>query len=35
MEAGLLLVASEGEPHGIRNTGDERLLVLTLLAPAP
>lgn len=35
MEAGLLLVAPEGAPHGIRNTGDERLLVLALLAPAP
>lgn len=35
MEAGLLLVAPEGVPHGIRNTGEERLLVLTFLAPAP
>ena len=35
MEAGLLLVAPEGVPHGIRNTGDERLVVLAVLAPAP
>ena len=26
---------SEGAPHGIRNTGTERLLVLVILAPAP
>ena len=35
MHAGVLLVAPEGTPHGIRNTGTERLLVLTILAPAP
>jgi quercetin dioxygenase-like cupin family protein len=35
MEPGLLLVAPEGVPHGIRNTGAERLLVLAVLAPAP
>lgn len=35
MEAGLLLVAPEGVPHGIRNTGAARLLVLAVLAPAP
>jgi mannose-6-phosphate isomerase-like protein (cupin superfamily) len=35
MEAGTLLVAPEGVPHGIRNTGDERLVVLAILAPAP
>lgn len=35
MEAGVLLVAPEGVPHGIRNTGSERLLVLAVLAPAP
>lgn len=35
MEAGTLLVAPEGVPHGIRNTGDGRLLVLAVLAPAP
>jgi len=35
MEAGTLLVAPEGVPHGIRNTGDGRLVVLAILAPAP
>lgn len=35
MAAGDLLVAPEGAPHGIRNTGDGRLLVLAVLAPAP
>lgn len=35
MRAGVLLVAPEGVPHGIRNTGTGRLLVLTILAPAP
>lgn len=35
MEPGLLLVAPEGVPHGIRNTGAERLVVLAILAPAP
>ena len=35
MEAGTLLVAPAGVPHGIRNTGDERLVVLAVLAPAP
>lgn len=35
MEAGMMLVAPEGIPHGIRNTGDERLLVLAILAPSP
>jgi len=35
MEAGVLLVAPEGVPHGIRNTGRERLVVLAVLAPAP
>jgi len=35
MRAGLLLMAPEGVPHGIRNTGGERLLVLAVLAPAP
>lgn len=35
MQAGVLLVAPEGVPHGIRNTGPGRLLVLTILAPAP
>jgi mannose-6-phosphate isomerase-like protein (cupin superfamily) len=35
MEAGTMLVAPDGVPHGIRNTGHERLVVLTVLAPAP
>ncbi len=35
MEAGTMLVAPEGIAHGIRNTGSERLVVLTILAPAP
>lgn len=35
MGRGDLLVAPEGAPHGIRNDGRERLLVLAVLAPAP
>jgi quercetin dioxygenase-like cupin family protein len=35
MRAGDLLVAPEGVPHGVRNTGPGRLLVLLILAPAP
>lgn len=35
MVAGDLLVAPEGVPHGVRNTGELRLLVLAILAPAP
>ena len=35
MRAGEMLIAPEGVPHGIRNTGDGRLLVLAILAPAP
>lgn len=35
MQAGTLLVAPDGVPHGIRNTGSGRLLVLAVLAPAP
>jgi len=35
MEAGLMLVAPEGVPHGIRNTGRDRLVVLAILAPGP
>ena len=35
MKAGDLLVAPEGVPHGVRNTGGARLLVLAVLAPAP
>jgi len=35
MAAGQILVAPEGIPHGIRNTGRERLVVLAVLAPGP
>ena len=35
MRAGDLMVAPDGVPHGIRNSGAERLLVLAVLAPAP
>jgi quercetin dioxygenase-like cupin family protein len=35
MSAGDLLVAPDGVPHGVKNTGTERLLVLAMLAPAP
>ena len=35
VEAGTMLVAPEGVAHGIRNTSDERLVVLAILAPAP
>ena len=35
MSAGQLLVAPEGVPHGIRNGGTERLVVLAVLAPGP
>jgi mannose-6-phosphate isomerase-like protein (cupin superfamily) len=35
MTEGAMLVAPSGVPHGIRNTGDGRLLVLAVLAPSP
>jgi mannose-6-phosphate isomerase-like protein (cupin superfamily) len=35
MTAGDLLVAPDGVPHGVRNTGAGRLLLLAILAPAP
>ncbi len=35
MSAGIVLVAPEGVPHGIRNTGEARLIVLAILAPGP
>ena len=35
MKAGDLLVAPEGVPHGVRNSGSRRLLVLAILAPGP
>lgn len=34
MRAGDLLVAPDGVPHGVRNSGDARLAVLAVLAPA-
>lgn len=35
MRAGDLLVAPANVPHGVRNSGTSRLLVLAILAPAP
>ena len=35
MRAGDLLVAPDGVPHGIHNTGQDRLIVLAILAPSP
>jgi quercetin dioxygenase-like cupin family protein len=35
MAPGEMLVAPDGVPHGIRNTGGQRLLVLAILAPTP
>src|SRR5688500_7484468 len=35
MRAGDLLIAPDGVPHGIRNTGGARLLVLAVLAHHP
>ena len=35
MRAGEMLVAPDGVPHGVCNTGQDRLLILTILAPAP
>ena len=35
MQAGVLMVAPEGVPHGIRNTGTGRLLVLTIARAGP
>ena len=35
MQAGDLLAAPDGVPHGVRNTGAGRLLVMAILAPAP
>ena len=35
MEAGMMLIAPGGVPHGIRNSSDARLVVLAVLAPAP
>lgn len=35
MQPGVMLVAPSGVPHGIRNDGDERLIVAAILAPGP
>jgi quercetin dioxygenase-like cupin family protein len=35
MEPGVMLVAPDGVPHGARNTGSGRLVLLAILAPAP
>ena len=35
MRAGDLLVAPADVPHGVRNIGTDRLIVLVVLAPAP
>ena len=35
MQAGDLLIVPDGVPHGVKNTGSGRLLVLAVLAPAP
>ena len=35
MRSGDLLMAPSGVPHGVKNTGPQRLLVLAVLAPAP
>ena len=35
MATGDMLIAPEGVPHGIRNDGGERLLVVAILAPSP
>jgi quercetin dioxygenase-like cupin family protein len=35
MRPGDMLVAPDGVPHGIRNSGDGRLVVLAILAPGP
>jgi mannose-6-phosphate isomerase-like protein (cupin superfamily) len=31
----MMAVAPEGVPHGIRNRGEGRLVVLAILSPAP
>lgn len=35
LAAGMTVVAPEGVPHGIRNDGAGRLVILAILAPAP
>ena len=34
-DTGDVLIAPDGVPHGVRNVGTGRLLVLAILAPAP
>ena len=34
MDAGNMLIAPSGVAHGIRNTGDTKLLVMVVLAPS-
>ena len=35
MQPGTMLIAPSGVAHGIRNDGDDRLIVLAILAPGP
>lgn len=35
MSPGVMLIAPSGVPHGIRNDGEERLVVAAILAPGP
>ena len=35
MDAGAMLIAPAGVPHGVRNTGAERLIVLVFMSPSP
>jgi len=35
VEPGMVMTAPEGVPHGLRNTGNERLLVLAVLGRDP
>jgi len=35
MEPGIMLVAPRGVSHGVRNSGEGRLVVLAVLAPGP
>lgn len=35
MEPGTMLIAPSGVPHGIRNDGNRRLVVLAILSPGP
>ncbi|MBK9166293.1 MAG: cupin domain-containing protein [Bryobacterales bacterium] len=35
VSAGAFVAAPEGVPHGIRNTGDGRLIVMVVMGPPP